>query len=151
MSSKLDGKIKCVRFLADVAEMKTLKVSDGSHEKIIALLGELTARTGKMWTCMEVIDALLERSIKLPTKLIAEVEDFIEENKQLGYITREEFIRDSVRTSLKKLSEGKMCLEIPKKDSHELERVMKEMKLQFTSTKDFVYNKIRKALREYKK
>jgi len=131
--------------------MKTLKVSDRGHEKLTALLGELTARTGKMWTYMEVIDALLERSSKLPTKLIAEVENFVEENKQLGYTTREEFIRDSVRTSLKKLSEGKTGLEIPKKDSDELKRAIKEMKLPFTSTTDFVYNKIRKALREHKK
>lgn len=98
---------------------------------------------------MDVIDALLERSIELLTRLIAEVENFVEENKHLGYTTREEFIRDSVRTSLKKLSEGKTCLEIPKKDSDELERAMKEMKLPFTNTTDFVYNKIRKALKEH--
>ena len=131
--------------------MKTLKISDGDHQKLTALLGELTARTGKMWTYMDVIDTLLERSSKLPIKLIAEVENFIEENKQLGYTTKEEFIRDSVRTSLKKLNEGKPHLKIPKKDSDELKRAIKEMKLPFTSTTDFVYNKIRKAIREHKK
>ena len=131
--------------------MKTLKLSDGGHQKLTALLGELNARTGKMWTYMDVIDALLERSIKLPTKLIAEVENFVEENKQLGYTTTEEFIRDSVRTSLKKLSEGKTGLGIPKKDSDELKRAIEEMKLPFTSTTDFVYNKIRKALSEHEK
>ena len=131
--------------------MKTLKVSDGDHEKLTALLGEMIARTGKMWTYMDVIDALLERSVKLPTKLIAEVENFVKVNKQLGYTTREEFVRDSVRTSLKKLSHGKTYLEIPKKDSDELKRAIKEMKLPFTSTTDFVYKKIRKVLREYKK
>jgi hypothetical protein len=131
--------------------MKTLKVSDRGHEKLTALLGELTARTSKMWTYMDVIDALLERSIKLPTKLIAEVENFAEENEQLGYTTTEEFIRDSVRTSLKRLSEGKTYLEIPKENSDELKRAIKEMKLPFTSTTDFLYNKIRKALREHKK
>jgi len=140
-----------VRFLADVAEMKTLKVSDGDYKKLTALLGELTARTDKMWTYMDVVDALLEGSIALPTILVAEVENFVEENKQLGYNTREEFIRDSIRTSLRKLDKGKKCIEIPKKDSDELERAMKEMKLPFTSTKDFVYNKIRKALRKHNK
>lgn len=150
MSPKLNVKI-IVRLLADVAEMKTLKVEDGDHEKLTALLGELTARTGKILTYMDVIDALLERSIDLPTKLIAEVESFLIENKQLGYTTREEFVRDSVRTSLKKLNQRKNYLEIPKKDSDELKRAIKEMKLPFINTTDFVNKKIRKVLREYKK
>ncbi len=131
--------------------MKTMKISDRDHQKLTALLGELTARTGKMCTYTDVIDALLERSIKLATKLIAEVENFIEENKQLGYTTKEEFITDSVRTSLKRLSAGKTYLEIPKKDSDELKRAIKEMKLPFISTTDFIYNEIRKTLRKHKK
>jgi len=65
------------------------------------------------------------------------IEHFYKALESLGY--------HSVKT------EGKTYLEISKKDSDELKRAIKEMKLPFTSTADFVYKKIRKVLREYKK
>jgi len=48
---------------------------------------------------------MLNRSVILPPELLAEIENFIEENKHLGFITREEFIRDTARWRLKFLKE----------------------------------------------
>jgi hypothetical protein len=55
------------------------------------------AQTGKMQTYQDAIEAMLNRSVILPTELLAEIENFIEENKRLGFMTREEFIRDAAR------------------------------------------------------
>jgi hypothetical protein len=81
--------------------MKTLRISDGIHGKLTATVGTLMAQTGKMQTYQDAIEAMLNRSVILPTELLAEIEKFIETNKHLGYTTREEFIRDSARWRLK--------------------------------------------------
>jgi len=81
--------------------MKTLRISDGIHRKMTATVGTLMAQTGKMQTYQDAIEAMLTRSVILPTELLAEIEKFIEENKRLGFTTREEFIRDAARLRLK--------------------------------------------------
>jgi len=58
-----------------------------------------------MQTYQDAIEAMLTRSVILPTELLAEIENFIEENKRLGFTTREEFIRDAARWRLKFLKE----------------------------------------------
>ncbi|MEM3816092.1 MAG: ribbon-helix-helix domain-containing protein [Candidatus Bathyarchaeia archaeon] len=50
----------------------------------------------------------------MPPELLKEVENFIEENKRLGYTTREEFIRDAIRWRLKTLREEIEYIEIPR-------------------------------------
>lgn len=52
-------------------------------------------QTGKMQTYQDAIEAMLNQSVMLPPELLAELENFIEENKCLGFTTREEFIRDA--------------------------------------------------------
>jgi hypothetical protein len=47
-------------------EMKTLKISDKVHGKLTAVLGELMAKTGKMKTYQDAIDAVLNKSVILP-------------------------------------------------------------------------------------
>jgi len=84
--------------------MKTLRISDSVHRKL-ATLGTLMAQTGKMQTYQDAIEAMLNRSVILPPELLAEIENFIETNKHLGYTTREEFIRDAARWRLKFLKE----------------------------------------------
>ena len=86
-------------------EMKTLRISDDIHRKLTATVGTLMAQTGKMQTYQDAIEAMLTRSVILPTELLAEIENFIEENKRLGFTTREEFIRDAARWRLKFLKE----------------------------------------------
>jgi hypothetical protein len=73
--------------------MKTIKISDEAHRKLTATLGMLMAETGKMQTYQDAIMALLTYSVKLTTEPLIQVESFIKENKHLGYITREEFIK----------------------------------------------------------
>ena len=81
--------------------MKTLRISDDIHRKLTATVGTLMAQTGKMQTYQDAIEAMLTRSVILSTELLAEIEKFIQTNKQLGYTTREEFIRDAARWRLK--------------------------------------------------
>ena len=85
--------------------MKMLRISDEIHRKMTATVGTLIAQTGKMQTYQDAIEAMLTRSVILPTELLAEIENFIEENKRLGFTTREEFIRDAARWRLKFLKE----------------------------------------------
>jgi hypothetical protein len=68
--------------------MKTLKISDEVHRKLTATVGTLMAQTGKMQTYQDAIEAMLNQSVILPTELLAEIENFIEANKHLGYTTR---------------------------------------------------------------
>jgi len=86
--------------------MKTLRISDDVHQKLTALLGELTAQTMKMQTYTDAVESLLSQSVILPPELLAQAESFIEENKHLGYTTREEFVRDAVRWRLHFLKGG---------------------------------------------
>ena len=58
--------------------MKTLRISDYIHRKMTATVGTLMAQTGKMQTYQDAIEAMLTRSVILPTELLAEIENFIE-------------------------------------------------------------------------
>jgi len=84
--------------------MKTLRVSDDAHRMLTRLLGEMMAQSGKAKTFSDVIEALVSRSVLLPPEVVRDVEEFIEANKQLGYTTREEFIREVVTEALRKFS-----------------------------------------------
>ena len=76
--------------------MKTLRISDDAHQKLTGMLGEITAQTMKMQTYTDAIENMLSQSVTLPPELLNETQTFIDTNKQLGYTTREEFIRGSV-------------------------------------------------------
>ena len=87
--------------------MKTLKISDEAHAKLTSVVGRLMAETGKMKTYSDALDSILNKSVMLSPDLIDEVESFIKENAQLGYTTKEEFIKDAVRFRLTSQSKGK--------------------------------------------
>jgi len=129
--------------------MKTLKISDEIHQKLTQFLGELTAQTMKMQTYQDAIQALLNQSVILPPELIAQVENFIQENKHLGYTTKEEFIRDATRARLRQLAGEYETIEIPKEDYEELEKALKEMNAPYLNATDFVYEKIKEVLEKY--
>ena len=80
--------------------MKTLKISDEAHAKLTSVVGRLMAETGKMKTYSDAIEALLSKSVILSPELLDQVESFIKANVQLGYVTREEFIQDAIRSRL---------------------------------------------------
>lgn len=129
--------------------MKTLRITDDVHQKLTALLGELTAQTSRMQTYTDAVEALLKQSVVLPPELLAQIEDFIETHKHLGYMTREEFIRDATRWRLKTLADGYEYIEIHKDEYEKLETAIKEMALPFHGTSDYINSQIETALDKY--
>lgn len=128
--------------------MKTLRVSDDTHQRLTALLGELTAQTMKMQTYTDAIESLLSQSLILPSEVLAQVESFIEENRHLGYTTKEEFVRDAVRWRLRFLK-GYEYVEIPKEEYGRLQQAIKDMETPFLSVSDFVDQQIKSLLEKY--
>jgi hypothetical protein len=84
--------------------VKTFKVSDDVHRKLTAALGALMAETGRMQTYQDALEAILDKSVILPEQLLLEIEQFIKENKDLGYVTKEDFIRDASRQKLQEFA-----------------------------------------------
>lgn len=76
--------------------MKTLRISDDVHRKLTATVGTLMAQTGKMQTYQDAIEALLKENVILPAELLMQIQSFMEENRYLGYTTKEEFIHDAI-------------------------------------------------------
>ena len=130
--------------------MKTLRISDDAHQKLTALLGELTAQTMRMQTYTDAIESLLSQSVILPPELLAQVESFIEANRHLGYTTREEFIRDAVRWRLRFLKGDYEYLEIEKAEYEMLQQALREMETPFLSVNDFIEQQIKNLLEKYK-
>jgi metal-responsive CopG/Arc/MetJ family transcriptional regulator len=129
--------------------MKAIKISEDIHSKLTGLLGELTAQTNKMQTYQDAINALLEQSIMLPSEVIAEAENFIEENKHLGYTTKEDFVRDAIRRRLEELKTGNEFIEVPRDQYDELNEAVKEMGTSFRSAEQFINSKINEVLEKY--
>jgi metal-responsive CopG/Arc/MetJ family transcriptional regulator len=129
--------------------MKTLRISDDVHQRLTALLGELTAQTMKMQTYTDAIENLLSQSVTLPPELLAQVEGFIEENKHLGFTTREEFIRDAVRWRLRLLKGDYEYIEIPKEEYEKVQQAIRDMETPFLSVSGFIDQQIKSLLEKY--
>jgi metal-responsive CopG/Arc/MetJ family transcriptional regulator len=129
--------------------MKTLKISEDIHQKLTALLGELMSQTSKMQTYQDAINALINESVVLPQELITQTQNFIDENRQLGYTTKEEFIRDAIRFRLTWFKKEFEYIEMPKEDYDTLEEALKEMDTPYRSVEDFVNNQTKDALQKY--
>jgi len=129
--------------------MKTLKISEDIHQKLTALLGELMSQTSKMQTYQDAINALINESVILPQELITQTQSFIEENRQLGYTTKEEFIRDAIRFRLSWLKKEYEYIEMPKEQYDTLGEALKEMNTPYRSVEDFIDTQTRDALQKY--
>jgi len=129
--------------------MKTLRISDDAHQKLTALLGEITAQTMKMQTYTDAIESLLSQSVILPPELLNEIQSFIEENKQLGYTTREEFIRDAIRYRLRFLRDQYEYIEIPMEEYEKLQQAIHDMDTGFLSVDDFIDQQVRNLLEKH--
>ena len=129
--------------------MKTLKISEDVHQKLTALLGELMSQTSKMQTYQDAISALINESVILPQELITQTQSFIEENRQLGYTTKEEFIRDAIRFRLSWLKKEYEYIEMPKEQYDTLGEALKEMNTPYRSVEDFIDTQTRDALQKY--
>ena len=131
--------------------MKTLRISDEIHRKLTATVGTLMAQTGKMQTYQDVIEALLEESVILPAELLMQIQKFMEENRHLGYTTREEFIRDAIRFRLTWQSGKYEYIEIPKDQCERLNEAIKQMNMPYRSAEDFIHKQVEEVLKKYDK
>jgi hypothetical protein len=76
-------------------------------------------------------------------------QNVIEENKQLGFTTKEEFVRDAIRFRLTWLKGGNECLEIPREEYEKLDEAVKEMDTPFRSAEHFINSQISEILEKY--
>jgi len=56
--------------------------------KLTVTLGTLMTETCKMQTYQDALEAILSKSAILPEHLLLEIEEFIRENRDLGYMTK---------------------------------------------------------------
>jgi Arc/MetJ-type ribon-helix-helix transcriptional regulator len=129
--------------------MKTLRISDDAHQKLTAMLGEITTQTMKMQTYTDAIENLLSTSITLPPELLNETQNAIETNRQLGYTSREEFIRDAIRSQLRIIKNQYVCIEIPKYEYEQMQIALKELDTEFFSVDDFIVQQVRNLLQKH--
>jgi hypothetical protein len=129
--------------------MKTLRITDDVHQKLTALLGELTTQTMRMQTYTDAIEALLKESVVLPPELLTQIENFIEKNKQLGFMTKEEFIRDAARWRLRYLTGTYEYIEVHKDKYEKGDTVIKEMSLPYLGITDFADKQIDTLLEKH--
>lgn len=129
--------------------MKTLRITDDVHQRLTALLGELTAQTSKIQTYTDAVEALLQQSVILPPELLAQIERFIDKYKHLGYTTKEEFIRDAARWRLRFLTDTYEYIEVRKEKYEKTEQAIKEMNLPFLGAADFVDKQLENLLEKH--
>jgi hypothetical protein len=92
---------------------------------------------------------MLNESVMLPPELLTQIQGFIEENKQLGFTTKEELIRDAIRFRLTMLKGEYELVEIPREDREQLEEALKEMSTLYRNAEEFVIGQVREALEKY--
>jgi hypothetical protein len=102
-----------------------------------------------MQTYTDAIESLLSQSVILPPELLNQVEIFIEENRHLGFTTKEEFIRDAVRWRLRFLREDYEYIEIPRDEWEKTQQAIRDMELPFLSVDEFVEQQIKNLLEKY--
>jgi metal-responsive CopG/Arc/MetJ family transcriptional regulator len=129
--------------------MKTLRISEDIHQKLTSLLGELMAKTSKMQTYQDAIDAMLNQSVILPPELLTQIQGFIEEHKHLGFTTREEFIRDALRFRLTWLKGEYEHIDIPREQYDLIDEALKLMNTNYRSPEDFINTRIREVIEKY--
>lgn len=129
--------------------MKSLRISEDIHQKLTSLLGQLMAQTGKMQTYQDVIRALTDESLMLPPELLGQIKNFIEENRQLGFTTMEEFVRDAIRFRLTWLNGENRCVEVPKEQYEKLNDAVKRMNTTHEDADHFIRAQIEEVLEKY--
>ncbi len=129
--------------------MKSLRISEDIHQKLTSLLGQRMAQTGKMQTYQDVIRALTDESLMLPPELLGQIQNFIEENRQLGFTTMEEFVRDAIRFRLTWLNGENRGVEVPREQYEKLIEAVKKMNPPYQSVEDFLSSHIRNTIGKY--
>ena len=130
-------------------ETTTLKIYKDAHKRLTVLLGELTAQSGKMLTYADALRIILQSSVTLPKELLNKVDEIIKERKDLGYTTREDFVRDAVRRRLEQLAGEFEYVIVPREDYEKLEEAINEMNAPFRNAADFVRKQIEEIIEKY--
>ena len=84
-------------------------------------------------------------------ELLKGTESFIEENKHLGFPTREEFMRDATRWRLKLFRENTEYVEIPKDKYERLKTAIEDVNAPYLSVSDFIDKQIDEVLEKYER
>jgi Arc/MetJ-type ribon-helix-helix transcriptional regulator len=113
------------------------------------MLGEITMQTMKMQTYTDAIENLLSTSVNLPPELLNETQLFVENNRNLGYTSREEFIRDAIRTQLRYKKDQSALVEIPQEDYDRAQQALEDLGTEFLSVDDFINQQIRLLLQKH--
>jgi Arc/MetJ-type ribon-helix-helix transcriptional regulator len=129
--------------------MKTLRISEDAHQKLTAMLCEITAQTMKMQTYTDAIENFLSTSVNLPPELLNETQTFIETNKNLGYTSREEFIQDALRTQLRFNKDQYTCVEVPQEEYDKAQQALQDLGTDYLSVEDFINAQIRNLLTKH--
>ncbi len=79
--------------------MKAIKISDDVHARLTGILGLLMAKSGKPQTYADALKALTDQAILLPEEMVSNIKEVVVE-KDLGYTSPEEFVKDAVRDKL---------------------------------------------------
>lgn len=131
--------------------LKTVKIQDEIHLKLTALVGELTAESGKLQTYADVLNKLLETSILLPEDLVTKTTEAINNHRAVGYTTVTDFVRDAVRRRLDELKteEFYVNVPIPREEYHLLNQAMEETGAEFKNADEYIRQHIREKTEEY--
>jgi len=103
----------------------------------------------KMQTYTDAIENLLSTSVSLPAELLNETQNFVETNRQLGYTSREEFIRDAIRTQLRFIKDQYTYVEIPKEEYEKMQQALQDLDTEFLSVDDFINKQIHNLLQKH--
>ena len=79
--------------------MKAIKISDDAHARLTGILGLLMAKSGKSQTYADALQALTDQAVLLPEEMISHIREIVAD-KDLGYTSPEEFVKDAVRDKL---------------------------------------------------
>jgi len=102
-----------------------------------------------MQTYTDAIENVLSQSVILPPELLLDIENFVGSNRNLGYTTREEFIRDAVRWRLRFLKGEYEYVEVAKPEYERLQQAIEDLELPFLGVGDFIDRQIRGVLEKH--
>jgi thermostable 8-oxoguanine DNA glycosylase len=102
-----------------------------------------------MQTYTDAIETMLSQSVVLPSEVLNVTQNFIDANKQLGYNTREEFIRDAIRFRIRFLRNQTEYIEISKDEYNRLEQALRDLDTPFQSVEDFMRRQVEGLLEKH--
>ncbi|MEM2614969.1 MAG: ribbon-helix-helix domain-containing protein, partial [Nitrososphaerota archaeon] len=95
---------------------------------------------------------LLTQSVIIPPELLKEVETFINQNKHLGYTSKEEFVRDAIRFRLQWLKDEYEYFEVPKVDIEKMNEIMETLNAPTNAIRyirETIENAVKRVFDEY--